>query len=105
MTQLSKGQEERIQEAVKQRIEDYSVERPTDINFSFAISNPEDRDHIVRIGTSILCTRWEIGYPGGSFAQAIANNNLMETFGRADAINLKCIQFYVSLIYNQSYIE
>ena len=105
MTPFEEGQEERIQEAVRQRVESYSVERPDDINFRFVISNDEDLEHVIRIGTSILCTKWEVGYPGGSFVEAIVNNKLLETFGRADSINLKCIQFYVSLVYNQGYVS
>ena len=56
--------------------------------------------HIIDIGTSILCTKWGVGYPGGSFAQAVVNNDLAEAFGRADDINIHCIRFYVMLMYN-----
>lgn len=59
-----------------------------------------EKDHIVDIGTSILCTKWNVGYPGGSFAQAVVNNDLAEAFGRADDINIHCIRFYVMLMYN-----
>ena len=59
-----------------------------------------ERDHIVDIGTSILCTKWNVGYPGGSFAKAVVDNNLSEAFGRADDINIYCIRFYVMLMYN-----
>ena len=62
--------------------------------------NNDDKEHVVNIGTSILCTKWNIGYPGGSFAQAVVNNDLMETFSRADDVNSKVIKFYVHLIYN-----
>ncbi len=61
---------------------------------------PESRQHIIRIGTSILCTKREVGYPGGSFVQAIVNNDLMGAFGRADRINRDCIGFYCKLLYN-----
>ena len=44
--------------------------------------NNDDKEHVINIGTSILCTKWKIGYPGGSFVQAIVNNDLMETFSR-----------------------
>ena len=103
MAAFEKGQEERIQQAVRTRVEDY-VSQGRDVGFSLVVSTPDNRDHIVRIGTSILCTRWEVGYPGGSFAQAIVDNNLSEAFGRADNINLNCIRFYVTLLYNQSYV-
>ncbi len=62
--------------------------------------NNDDKEHVINIGTSILCTKWNVGYPGGSFVQAIVNNDLMETFSRADDVNSKVIKFYVHLIYN-----
>lgn len=58
------------------------------------------KEHIVNIGTSILCTKWNVGYPSGSFVQAVVDNNLSEAFGRADDINIHCIRFYVMLMYN-----
>ena len=66
------------------------------------LSGPESRAHIKRIGTSVLATKWGVGYPGGGFVQAIVNNQLMESFSRADSINSKCIGFYCKLIYNAS---
>jgi len=60
----------------------------------------KERDHIIYIGTTILCTKWEVGYLGGDFASAIVNNNLSEAFGRADHINVHCIRFYLTLMYN-----
>lgn len=104
MTPFNKGQEERIQAAVEKRISEYSSQG-RDVAFSLVASTTESREHIIRIGTSILCTKWKVGFPGGSFVQAIVNNDLMETFGRADDVNLNCIRFYVSLVYNQSYVE
>lgn len=58
------------------------------------------KEHVIEIGTSILCTKWGVGYPGGSFAQAVVNNDLAEAFRRADDINIHCIRFYVMLMYN-----
>jgi hypothetical protein len=58
------------------------------------------KEHIIEIGTSILCTKWSVGYPGGSFVQAVVNNDLAEAFGRADDINIHSIRFYVMLMYN-----
>ena len=60
----------------------------------------KEREHIIYIGSTILCTKWEVGYPGGDFASAIVNNNLSEAFGRADHINVHCIRFYLMLMYN-----
>jgi hypothetical protein len=62
--------------------------------------NKDVMDHIHSMCVSILCTKYGIGYPGGSFVQAVVNNDLMETFGRADHINKKYIGLYVKLLYN-----
>jgi hypothetical protein len=67
---------------------------------NFESFSDEDRDHVVSIGTSIMCTRLEIGFPGGSFVQSIVNNNLSGTFASADSINAQCIRFYVMMMYN-----
>lgn len=106
MKDLKEGQEERIREVVAARIKEYS-ESGRDLGFMTAVSPSFDNEmeHITNIGVSILCTKWEVGYPGGGFVQAIVNNNLTETFGRADSINLKAIGFYVYLIYNQGYVS
>ena len=105
MRPFNEGQEERIREAVRARIAEYSIDC-RDVAFRSEIAPfIDEREHVVSIGTSILCTKWGIGYPGGSFVQAVVNNDLMETFGRADRINLNAIRFYVSLVYNQSYVE
>jgi hypothetical protein len=60
----------------------------------------DDLDHIAEIGTSIMCTKLEIGYPGGSFAQAVANNDLKGSFASADSVNAGAIRFYVMMMYN-----
>ena len=105
MAAFTEGQEERIREAVRTRIAEYSI-NCRDVAFRSEIAPfTDEREHIVNIGTSILCTRWGIGYPGGSFAQAIVDNNLSEAFGRADNINANAIRFYVTLLYNQSYVS
>jgi hypothetical protein len=57
-------------------------------------------DHIIDIGTSILCAKYKVGYPPGSFAQAVVDNDLREAFGRADDVNQHCIKFYLMLMYN-----
>jgi hypothetical protein len=59
-----------------------------------------EREHIIDTGTNILCTKWEVGYSGGGFAQDVVDNNLTDAFGRADDINIHCIRFYVMLMYN-----
>lgn len=71
-----------------------------DISLQILCMDPESRDHIIQIGTSVLSTKWEVGYPGGSFVQAVVGNDLMGAFGRADEVNRQAIGFYVSLLYN-----
>ena len=62
--------------------------------------NGEAKAHIINIGTSILCTKWEIGFEGGGFVQAFVNNDLMKAVGSADGISLKGLKFFASLLYN-----
>lgn len=105
MTPFEEGQEERITKAVADRLSEEILLGRDPSLFAAVIQSSEARDHIIRMGVSILCTKWKVGYPGGDFVQAIVNNDLTETFGRADDINVKCIRFYVSLLHNQSYVE
>jgi len=60
----------------------------------------EDISHIISIGTSIICTRLEIGYAGGSFVQSVVNNDLRGAFANADHINVNAIRFYLMMMYN-----
>ena len=64
------------------------------------IYNEEVMEHVHSMCVSILCTKYGIGYPGGGFVQAVVNNDLMGTFGRADHINKRSIGLYVKLLYN-----
>jgi len=59
-----------------------------------------EQEHIIQIGTSILCTKWGVGYPGGSFVQSFVNNDLMGAIGRADETSYKGFKFFASLMYN-----
>ena len=59
------------------------------------------REHVIKISTSIINTKWEIGgYSGGSFVQAICNNNLSGAIYSADEINGRLIKFYVKMLNN-----
>ena len=87
---------------IKDKVEEYFDQHAEYTGLGYLSS--EKRQHVINIGTSILCTKWEVGYPGGSFAQAVANNDLMGAFATADQVNQGAIKFYCSLIYNQSYI-
>jgi hypothetical protein len=66
----------------------------------YFIGNPEIEDTIINIGTSILCTKWNVGPKGGSFVQAVINNDLTGAVSRADATNIYAIKFYCQLMYN-----
>ena len=59
-----------------------------------------EKSHIIRIGTSILCTKWKIGYEGGGFVQAFVSNNLMGALGQADDTTIKGLKFFSGLSYN-----
>lgn len=60
----------------------------------------KDKEHVIDTGTSILSTKWNMGSPRGSFVESVVNNDLMETFSRADDVNIKVIKFYCHLIHN-----
>jgi hypothetical protein len=60
----------------------------------------DNQEHIINIGTSILCTKWGIGYEGGGFVKAVVNNNLSAAIGSADSINIQALKFYCQLMYN-----
>lgn len=60
----------------------------------------ETEEHVKQMCFSILCTKHKIGYPGGSFVQAVVNNDLMGAFGKADHINKNFIGLYAELLYN-----
>lgn len=96
-------QEEKIRAHVDKCIDLYKDQ--CGIAFSMHTAVKSSRDHIVNIGTSVLCTKWGVGFPGGSFVQAVVNNDLAGAFGRADSINSDCIKFYSMLLYNTGYIE
>lgn len=85
-----------IQKAVKSYVESY-------IGYaqgSELTNLIQHNDHIVMIGTSIMATKWGIGWDGGSFVQSVVDNDLMGAVGRADHINSQMLKFYCSLMYN-----
>jgi hypothetical protein len=89
---------EEQQEIVRIIVSDYFDKYATEsILYNYVIT---EREHIIYIGTSVLCTKWKVGYPGGDFVKSIVDNDLAGTFGRADHINQHCIRFYVMLMCN-----
>ena len=87
-------QQEEVRKVVADYFDRYAIES---LPMHLIVSEYE---HIIYIGTSILCTKWNVGYPGGDFAKAIVDNDLSAAFSRADHINQHCIRFYVMLMYN-----
>lgn len=102
MKAFNEGQEQRIRQKVSQMLES---ELGRDSSLRAAISDSGDMYHVVNIGTSILCTKWGIGYSGGSFVQSVVDNDLMGAFSRADHTNKNAIGFYCKLLYNVGYID
>lgn len=71
---------------------------------TLAMFTTDELEHIIEIGTSILCTKWDL-LEGGSFVRAVVDNDLMKAVGKADETNVKALKFYCMLIYNLGYIE
>ena len=102
MKAFTEGQEKRIRERVAQVL-DESLQ--SDSSLRGVLRGENETSHVVNIGTSILSTKWGIGYPGGSFVQAVVDNDLTGAFSRADYINRNAIGFYCKLLYNIGYID
>jgi hypothetical protein len=60
--------------------------------------------HLVDICTSVMCTKWDIGYRGGGFVEAVVSNDLMGAVSRADGTCSDCLTFIVKLQYNMEYV-
>lgn len=89
-----------LERYVKDKFDDYL--KFSNIYFSL---NADEYNHVIGIGISILETKFpEIGpgYSGGSFVQAVVNNDLMDAIGRADNITVDFLKFYCTLLYNFS---
>ena len=83
-------------EVVRKTVETYYDK----YGMQFGNFNEEERNHIINIGASIMCTKWDIGYPGGGFVQAFVSNDLIDTISRADSTCLKAIKFFTVLYWN-----
>jgi hypothetical protein len=87
--------------SVSQQIELIKNEVMDFINYKHLTVVPKVHyETVVNIGTSIICTKYRIGYPGGSFVQSVVNNDLMRTFSTADATNRQYIDLYCKMLYN-----
>ncbi len=90
-------------EKIQAAVSEYFVKNAQNYIPNFVYLSEDDKNHIVNIGTSIICTRDGVGYPGGSFVQSIVSNDLRGSFATADHINQQCIRFYVMMMYNMAY--
>lgn len=89
----------RTEEDIKNVVDDFITNKLTN-NWEPIYMDNETEEHVKQMCVSILCTKHKIGYPGGSFVQAVVNNDLMGAFGKADQINKKFIGLYAELLYN-----
>jgi len=90
----------KTEEDIKNAVDEFMTRKLDDMGWQpFGFDN-EVVDHIKNMCMSILQTKYKIGYPGGSFVQAVVDNDLMGAFGRADHINKDFIWLYVELLYN-----
>ncbi len=53
---------------------------------------PNVSEHNLDIMVSIMCTRDNVSYPGGGFAEAVCENNLYKAVTRADSDNLRVLK-------------
>ena len=63
-----------------------------------AMYKVEDQ-HAINVAASVLMTRDKVEM-GGSFAQAIVDNNLRESINRADDTCIKYLKFFSIINYN-----
>ena len=85
-------------EKVKELVSNYFNQNVEWLNLSHL--SEDEKSHIIQIGTSILCTKWDVGYAGGGFVQSFVNNDLMGAIGSADSTSHKGFKFFASLMYN-----
>ena len=86
-------------EIVESHVRKYVMENLPWIPIGIATNN-ESLEHVISIASSIMCTKWEVGYPGGSFVQSVVRNDLRGSFANADSTNRQCIHFYVMMMDN-----
>jgi hypothetical protein len=58
-----------------------------------------DEQHAIDVAASVLMTRDGV-LQGGSFVQAIIDNNLREAINRADDTCIKYLKFFVAINHN-----
>lgn len=88
-------------EYIRDKVEEYVLNNGRYYIPNYNELSMQDIRHIINIGTSILLHKHNIvPYSPGDFVKALLNNDLEQTFSRADNINLNAIHFYVMLVNN-----
>lgn len=90
----------KTEEEIKSTVEEFMTSVLNRVGWEPFYMDDEVVDHAKNMCYSILCTKYKVGYPGGSFVQAVVDNDLMGAFGRADHINKHLLWMYVELLYN-----
>jgi hypothetical protein len=86
-------------EIVESHVRKYVMENLNLLPYT-VVNDSDSLGHVFSIAQSIMCTKWKIGYPGGSFVQSIVNNDLRGSFANADLTNRQCVYFYVVMMDN-----
>ena len=60
---------------------------------------PDEESHVINIARSVMTTRDNV-MMGGSFAQAIVNNDLREAVNRADDTCIRALKFFTYCRHN-----
>lgn len=66
----------------------------------FMLLNDEEIQHVAN-GLRSMVMQLTGVYSGGDFINALIDNNLMQSVGRADQTNQKAIPIYCSFMYNE----
>lgn len=77
-------------------MKDFNESKYLDAATKFAKRHLVESPHIINIIMSVMCTRDGVGYPGGSFVQAVVDNDLLNAVARADSECIKNIRVIVS---------
>lgn len=75
-------------------VDDWLKKNPELIN---GVRTDEDVQHLKNMCVSMLLSRDNI-LEGGSFVEAVVNNDLRGAVGRADRINIQNLPLYVTLL-------
>lgn len=86
-------------EIVRNHVKEYMNKNMSLLPFEIQVDSKK-LSHVEDIATSIMCTKWKVGYPGGSFVESVVANNLSQSFGRADSVCRLAMYFFVCLLYN-----